>query len=175
MEVYYMSEYWTMVERIICAAMDKKYKYIARDKNGMLCAYVEKPHRDNEECVFKTHSFEYWELNGFNNAFRQINWNNSPIKIDDIVQDKAIAILDETEVKYLKLMIMPFCKQVVAIVKVPAYTLKYSSLRFYKIRVTYKFDKTIKAFDLPPFEESKDMYKGMEVNKHYTLDELGLI
>lgn len=169
-----MSKYWTMAERMICATIDKKYKYIARDKNGMLYCYIKKPYRDSY--FFRaSDSVGCWELDGFNNAFRQINWNNSPIKIDDIVQDKAIAILDETEVKYLKSMIMPFCKQVVAIVKIPAYTLKYSSLRFYKIRVTYKFDKAIKAFDLPPFEANADMYKGMEVNKPYTLDELGLI
>lgn len=167
-----MSEYWTMVERIICAAMDKKYKYIARDKNGRLWAYVNKPQRGNEHWT----SFDCVDMSGFITDFKKITWDNpGPIKILDIVKGKAPAVLDEEEIKYLKQMIMPFRKQVVAIVKVPAYTLKYSSLRFYKIRVTYKFDKTIKAFDLPPFEESKDMYKGMEVNKHYTLDELGLI
>ena len=166
-----MSEYWTIEERIICATIDKKYKYIARDKTGMLYGYINKPYRDSD--VFRaSDSVGCWELNGFNNAFRQINWNNSPIKIDDIVQDKAIAILNETEIKYLKQMIIPFRKQVVAIVKETCY---YSKELSYIIRILYKVDDRITSFNLPPFEANADMYRGMEVRRPYTLDELGLI
>ena len=164
-----MSEYWTMAERIICAAMDNKYKYIARDKNGRLRAYANKPQRSNDHYV----SFDAWDMSGFITDFKKITWDNpGPIKILDIVKGKAPAVLDEEEIKYLKQMIMPFRKQVVAIVKETYY---YSKELSYIIRILYKVDDRITSFNLPPFEANADMYRGMEVRRQYTVDELGLI
>lgn len=164
-----MSEYWTMAERTICAAMDKKYRYIVRDKNSRLWAYVNKPQRSNERWV----AFDCWDMSVFITDFKKITWDNpEPIKIMDIVKGKAPAVLNKEEIKYLKQMIMPFRKQVVAIVKETYY---YSKELSYIIRILYKVDDRITSFNLPPFKANADMYKGMEINKPYTLDELGLI
>lgn len=72
-------------------------------------------------------------------------------------------ILDETEKKYLNAVIRPFKDKVKYIEKT------YSSRREY-IGIKIIKDSTI----ILPYFEKETMYKGMEVEKKYTLKELGL-
>ena len=160
-----MSEDWTMAERIICAAIDKKYKYIARDKNGRLRAYTNRPQRSNDHYA----SFDAWDMSGFITEFKKITWDNpEPIKIMDIVKGKAPAVLDEEEIKYLKNIVMPFHDRVLTIDKIVDNDYCWISIR-------YKWDYGTDIINLPPFNKKTKMYSGMESNRHYTVEELGLM
>lgn len=76
-------------------------------------------------------------------------------------------ILNEKEKKYLSAVIKPFSDKVIAIAKYNY----YSGEEFIKIKVNQR--KFIEDIDLPYFEKGT-MYKGMQSDKEYTLDELGL-
>lgn len=73
-------------------------------------------------------------------------------------------ILDDVERKYLSSLLKPFKSDVVSITKIK--TGKCKAFLFIKIRV-------YNSFSLPLFESGK-MYRNMELNKEYTLEELGL-
>ena len=75
-------------------------------------------------------------------------------------------ILDDVEKAYLSAVIKPFRKDIEYIVKFK----RYSDKKEY-IYMTMKKDDDYCA--LPVFEKGT-MYKGMELNKRYTLGELGL-
>ena len=75
-------------------------------------------------------------------------------------------ILDDVEKAYLSAVIKPFRKDIEYIVKFK----RYSDKKEY-IYMTMKKDDDYCA--LPVFEKGT-MYKGMELNKRYTLEELGL-
>lgn len=71
-------------------------------------------------------------------------------------------ILDEKEKEYLRTVIRPFRKSVTAIVKIPCGSKEY-------IKIFLGYDKAC----LPDFKK-ETMYKGMQTNKEYTLEELEL-
>ena len=74
-------------------------------------------------------------------------------------------ILDEAEKRYLRNFIMPFKDKVTMVKK------SFSPTRGkYYIQIRYK-DNTPTNF---PYLKDNTMYKGMEENKEYTLEELGL-
>ena len=76
-------------ELCILRNIDKKYKWIARDKSGSLCIFDEKPKKSEEMWDNVTHS-DFIELGCFNNLFNSINWEDEePICIDDYVERKA--------------------------------------------------------------------------------------
>lgn len=81
-------------------------------------------------------------------------------------------ILDDAEKQYLSAVIKPFRDDVQYIVKFGG---KFSSRAYEEIDVRYqdKMSGDKYCFLLPRFEKGT-MYKGMEVNRHYTLEELGL-
>lgn len=82
-------------------------------------------------------------------------------------------ILDNAEKKYLSAVIRPFRETVMWVKK---YNGTYSEVNYESIVVCVEGDfarKTPFSFCLPAFKTGT-MYKGMEVNRHYTLKELGL-
>lgn len=87
-----------------------------------------------------------------------------PVKYETIYEAPK-QILDKEEKEYLEALIRPFRKnvEVITIIKV-----KHPIGKAY-IKICI-WDENICL----PFFESKTMYKGMEVNKKYTLKELGL-
>lgn len=74
-------------------------------------------------------------------------------------------ILDKEEKEYLEAVIRPFRDKVVSISK-------YNNLIGKKEFITIAFQEN--EFVNFPFFKTNTMYKGMELNKEYTLDELGL-
>ena len=75
-------------ELCILRNINKKYKWIARDKSGSLCIFDEKPKKSEEMWDNVTHS-DFIELNCYNNLFNSINWEDEePIRIDDYVERK---------------------------------------------------------------------------------------
>ena len=74
------------------------------------------------------------------------------------------SILDEAEREYLSIVIKPFRDRIEYIIKNSVYS------PFEWITIKYKDGG---ATTLPPFKKDT-MYKGMEVNKEYSLEDLGV-
>ena len=99
----------------------------------------------------------------------RVNTLGKIIKIEEptyqTVYESKVEILDEVEKRYLRGVIRPFRDKVLQIAK------KYdpfTELEF--IKITIKDDASL---EFPSFSKNT-MYKNMEENKHYTLEELGL-
>lgn len=86
-----------------------------------------------------------------------------PVKYKRIYEFKEI--LDKKEKEYLSYVIRPFRNRVKNIKKISHHDYKKCWI---KIKLT-----TDEGIDFPFFKEDT-MYKGMEMNKEYTLKELGL-
>ena len=72
-------------ELCILRNIDKKYKWIARDKSGNLCIFDDKPNK-NEEIWDNVIRSDFIELNCYNSLFNSIQWeDNEPVYIDDYV------------------------------------------------------------------------------------------
>ena len=93
------------------------------------------------------------------------------IKIEEptytTVYGAKVEILDEAEKRYLRDVIRPFRDRVRSIEK-----FIFSTGRA-KIGITVKNDDSYWYINLPPFKKDT-MYKNMEEDKEYTLEELGL-
>ena len=78
-------------------------------------------------------------------------------------------ILDDVEKEYLSGVIKPFRKHIITIRKIEYYKYEYIEI------VIYRTDEgpSGEVFSFPYFNKG-EMYKGMEINKEYALDELGL-
>ena len=89
-----------------------------------------------------------------------LNWMAQPYKKP---------ILDEVERKYLSDVIRPFRKEVTDIIK-----LSFCGSEEHYISIRLRDESGFRDYvNLPNFK-SNTMYKGMEINKEYTLKELGL-
>lgn len=94
--------------------------------------------------------------------------------LDQVIEIEAKDVLDEVEKKYLKSIIRPFKDRVVSIEKRKNIN---SEGTFYYIGIIVKniaIDRFSEAIYLPYFKPESKMYEGMELNKEYTLKELGL-
>ena len=75
-------------ELCVLKNIDKKYKWIARDKSGNLCIFDEKPNK-NEEIWDNVIRSDFIELNCYNSLFNSILWEDEePVYIDDYVDRK---------------------------------------------------------------------------------------
>lgn len=88
-----------------------------------------------------------------------------------LISEYKNQILDDAEKRYLKGVIRPFRDRVEYIEK--CNVSEETEQIFIDIKEYYKKDECLCGYGLPPFEMGK-MYKGMEDNKKYTLEELGL-
>lgn len=104
-----------------------------------------------------------------------VNGRTSGLFIDDFSEDwweeYKEDILDKEEKEYLSAVIKPFRDRITYIAKVEE---DIHWFYWIMIRVDIGFLNDYYDFCLPPFEETSDMYKKMEVGKEYTLEELGL-
>lgn len=104
-----------------------------------------------------------------------VNGRTSGLFIDDFSEDwweeVKEDILDKEEKEYLSAVIKPFRDRITYIAKVEE---DIHWFYWIMIRVDIGFLNDYYDFCLPPFEETSDMYKKMEVGKEYTLKELGL-
>lgn len=72
----------TTDEKVILRNVDSKYKYIGRDMNGLLCAYKEKPEKDESEWSAPS----YVGLFAFRHLFSMVKWEDEePRKIEDLL------------------------------------------------------------------------------------------
>ncbi len=99
------------------------------------------------------------------------------IAFNEILKSKKIKltleveepILDDTERKYLSGVIRPFRDRIIYITKEKI----FSNIRHIEILTNSITGINSEEIKLPSFWEGT-MYKGMELNKKYTLEELGL-
>lgn len=108
-------------------------------------------------------------LDGTNVVFEKpilLNRAHLSLFLSWLEQEYKPPILDDVEKAYLSAVIKPFRKDIKYIVKFK----RYSNKKEY-IYMTMKKDDDYCT--LPVFEKGK-MYKGMELDKAYTLEELGL-
>ena len=118
--------------------------------------------KNNPSQVFKI-------LDGTNVVFEKpilLNRAHLSLFLSWLEEEYKEPILDDVEKAYLSAVIKPFRKDIEYIVKFK----RYSDKKEY-IYMTMKKDDDYCA--LPVFEKGT-MYKGMELNKRYTLEELGL-
>ena len=87
------------------------------------------------------------------------------IRIGVELKKREIKILDKEEKEYLEAVVKPFKNRVIAI--------NCHALSFDGAYIMIELEKPFDSIDLPRFEKGT-MYKGMELNKEYTLEELGL-
>lgn len=157
---------FTNDEMLVAKNISKEYKWIARDKSGLLCAFALKPHKDFIFGIWESIS-QMCDMDAFGWMFKSIIWeDNEPTLISDIYNPQ---ILDDVEREYLKTILKPFHKKVRYVVKFvdsPLCEDIYSKERLFIVLRGGRF-----AF--PSFDAGK-MYSGMERNKKYTLDELGI-
>lgn len=130
---------------------------------------------ESGNCIVKTdeNNFDggqyYRKINDLANLKDKYDVLGKIIKIEEpkytTVYECEPEILDNTEKRYLKDVIRPFRDRVNNIRKVKSYTNKKSEYIIISIGN--------ENITLPYFEENA-MYKGMRLNKEYTLEELGL-
>ena len=99
----------------------------------------------------------------------RVNTLGKIIKIEEptyqTVYESKVEILDEVEKRYLRGVIRPFRKDIETIRRLYSQTKEKDY-----IQIRYKDDRPTNF----PYFESNTMYKCMELNKNYTLEELGL-
>lgn len=155
---------FTNDEKAIARNIDEEYKWIARDRDGNLCVYEEKPIKMGSYW----YSDNYDRISYFNHLFPAIKWEDEePTRISDIYNPQ---VLDNAEREYLKTVLKPFRGAVKYVEKVPAIVFdddnrgkEYVFVAFYGRG----------SFAFPNFDAGS-MYTGMELNKEYKLDELGI-
>ena len=149
---------FTDIERLILEKTEQCYEWIARDKDGELDIYEEKPSRNEVEGLFDT---EVGKVDVFDRCFsdvlfKNITWVNSPIQYRDS------ELLTPKEKEYLKLVFKPFASDIMYVQKVQLNNIEYIRA------ITY-----ISSIVFPDFEKGI-MYKGMKLEVKYTLKELGI-
>ena len=158
---------FTEDEKTVARNIDKKYKWIARDENGFLKIYTQKPIK-RKIAWFVNRLDDCDTFAGFKYMFQSIRWeDDEPTRISDIYNPQ---ILDDVEREYLKAVLKPFHEEVENDVKSGN---RFDGDRGYYIKEYLLIKLYNEEFAFPDFDEG-EMYSGMKLNKKYTLDELGI-
>lgn len=136
---------FTKTEKTILNALPKKYKCIFRSSGG--------------ELIISVSENEYYYMSMFNHIFKDVKPGCEPIRFRE-------PILDDAEREYLKTVFKPFASRIKYVAK---QQLDGWGGTEYIYAITT--DPSGDGLNLPAFKAGT-MYKGMEPNKEYTLDEL---
>lgn len=155
---------FTEDEKAIARNIDEEYKWIARDRDGELCIYEEKPRKEGNYWYFDG----YGRISYFNHLFSAIKWEDKePTLISDIYNPR---VLDDAEREYLKTVLKPFRGAVKYVAKFPAIVSDEDNRNKDYVFVAF-YGRG--SFVFPNFDAGT-MYTGMELNKEYKLYELGI-
>lgn len=151
-------EIFTDVEKRILEATDKRYKWIARDKDKRLYTYEIKPHRNKVDEVFDVRfgNYDLFDKCVSDVLFSDVTWENSPIQYRDS------ELLTPKEREYLKLVFKPFASDIMHVQKMRSDDTEYIVARTYKDSMIF------------PYFTKGTMYKRMKPETQYTLKELGI-
>ena len=148
---------FTNDEKIIAKNIDKEYKWMARDSDGNLCVYEERPKKEGDYWFYNNYECIY----SFNHLFSAIKWEDEePTLISDIYNPQ---VLDNAEREYLKMVLKPFHGVVEYVKKNKNDDKEYLFIPF----------SGNGALFFPDFD-SGTRYSGMELGRAYSLDELGI-
>ena len=137
------------------------YKWLVRTMRGNVVAFSCHPCKNEKYWVWPNNTETEVVSGKSAPLFQNIKWEDEvPTYIEDIVNPQ---ILNESERQYLSAVIRPFRDQVRSVTKNP----KMNGKGEYIV-----IDIGIQMF-FPDFK-SNTMYKGMDLGKEYTLEELGL-
>lgn len=136
---------FTETEKTILNALPPEYKYIRRSPGG--------------ELIISVSENEYYYMSILNHIFKDVKPGCEPIRFRG-------PILDDTEREYLKAVFKPFHHDIECVKKI-----RYRDDQFEFIEVTMNDHEIGMVF--PDFEIAK-MYTGMNPDKAYTLEELGI-
>lgn len=156
-----MNKYSEIEIQIANDLLKRGYKWLVRTMRGNVVAFSCHPCK-NEKYWLWPNNTESEVVSGKSTPlFQNIRWEDKgPTYIEDIVNPQ---ILDEPERQYLSAVIKPFRDRVRSITKNPNLNGKEEYI---------VIDIGFQMF-FPDFE-SNTMYKGMDLGKEYTLEELGL-
>ncbi len=136
------------------------YRWLVRNRTGKLLAYHSKPSNRGKLWLSDDDDYGYSICEKSVPIFKNINFGDKePTSLENIVHPQ---ILDNVEKQYLKGVIKPFRKKVLSINKI-----QDEPWEFICIKLKYE------EIEFPDFKRGT-MYEGMEPNKDYTLEELGL-
>ena len=148
-------------EKIVAKNINKEYKWMARDKSGILCAFIHKPYKD--------HVINRWnserpicEMAAFDWMFKSITWSDEePTLIKDIYDPQ---ILTDDEKRYITTVLSPWKK----VDRIRLAISTSDGMPFLYVEFT---DSDVMTF---PTFKAGTMYRGMEVGRKYTPEELGI-
>ena len=150
---------FTEDEKAILRSLRSPFKWIARDADGALYVYDGRPERCEDVFVCRdSYKDTYFvKIAMFKHIFKGVTFENSPIRF-------RAEVLDEVEKAYLRAVLSPFRKRIDFVVK-----------RNEALERQY-IEAVLKDFDAMsfPFFRAGTMYKGMEVGKRYSLEDLGI-
>lgn len=151
---------FTSDEKIIARNINKKYKWIARDYDGSLWIFVNKPNKVRGN--WYESSTEANLFRAFIHMFSSIKWeDDEPTLIEDIYNPR---ILNDTEREYLKGLLRSFHNRVSYVVKMNG----WCDMEFIGVGIndgdTYRF----------PYFKKGEKYVGMKIGHPYSLSELGI-
>lgn len=141
---------FTKTERTILNALPPVYKYIRRSTVGELLI------SESENAYY------YKSMREFNHIFKDVKPGDKPICFRK-------PILDDIELKYLKAVFKPFASRI-KLVKKQRCDEMWKGMEYINVIMT---DPADDSASLPVFKVGT-MYKGMDPNKAYTLEELGI-
>ena len=145
-------------EKTIARNINREYKWMARDQDGNLFIYEEKPEKKEYSWYFGGCNYIFY----FNHLFSAIKWEDSePTKISDIYYNPPI--LNDLEREYLKMVLKPFHGVVEYVQKIKIGDKEYLFILF----------SGNGALSFPDFD-SGTRYSGMKLDRKYSLDELGI-
>ena len=146
-------------EKTIARNIDREYKWMARDQDGNLCIYDEKP-RKRRSCWCSPDGYDY--ISYFNHLFPAIKWeDDEPTLIRDIYNPP---ILNDLEREYLKMVLKPFHGVVEYVKKT-----ENSDKKEY-LFILFSGNRVFSSLDF----DSGTRYSGMKLDRKYSLDELGI-
>lgn len=156
-----MNKYSEIEIQIANDLLKRGYKWVVRNMRGNVVAFSCHPYKNEGYWLWPSNTKSEVVSGKSVPLFQNIKWEDEvPTYIEDIVSPQ---ILDESERKYLSAVIRPFRDRVRSITKNP----KMNGKEEYIV-----IDIGFKMF-FPDFK-SNTMYKGMDLGKEYTLEELGL-
>lgn len=172
-----MNKYSEIETKTAKNLLEKGFKWIARDSTkygNCLYAYTLKPNKDylnGKDAVCWRLPYDRYGVRDCVSVcsevipiFQSVCSNDKePTSLENIVHPQ---ILDDAERRYLSAVIKPFRNDVTEIRKRICKPYEY-------LRINGRFNNGINYFFLPNFDAGT-MYKGMESDRWYTLEELGL-
>lgn len=144
--------------------LENQFKWIARNESGKLFVHSAKPNKGSR--IWWSDGYISSVCGEYVPIFQNVKFEDTePVSLESIVHPQ---ILDDAEKRYLSAVIRPFRDSIRCISK--------RSLRNNE-NILIFYDETAvgheKYIELPYFKKGT-MYKGMESNRDYTLEDLGL-